>query len=96
MRILGIEAHYPKRKLSRPAPGHEIYLYLLRGLSIERPNRKCCNYARSPRLVTRRSEPGLPDAEKRPKHPGVSEQVGPGNSQNLAFANHVYRLNPFQ
>ena len=25
MRVLGIEAHYPKRNLSRPAPGHEIY-----------------------------------------------------------------------
>ena len=38
MHILGIEAHYPKRNLSRPAPGHEIYPYLLRGISIERPN----------------------------------------------------------
>jgi putative transposase len=37
-RILGIEAHYPKRNLSRPVPGHEIYPYLLRGVSIERPN----------------------------------------------------------
>ena len=26
MRILGIEAHYPKPNLSRPAPGHQIYL----------------------------------------------------------------------
>jgi putative transposase len=38
MGILGIEALYPKPNLSRPAPGHEIYPYLLRGLSIERPN----------------------------------------------------------
>ena len=38
MRILGIEAHYPKPNLSRPVPGHEIYPYLLRGVSIERPN----------------------------------------------------------
>jgi putative transposase len=38
MRILGIEAHYPKPNLSRPALGHEIYPYLLRGVSIERPN----------------------------------------------------------
>src|SRR6516164_6902707 len=37
MRILGIEAHYPKRNLSRPVTGHEIYPYL-RGVSIERPN----------------------------------------------------------
>src|SRR5690242_2350793 len=38
MRILGIEALYPRPNLSRPAPGHEIYPYLLRGISIERPN----------------------------------------------------------
>jgi putative transposase len=38
MRIAGIEAIYPKPQLSRPAPGHEIYPYLLRGVSIERPN----------------------------------------------------------
>src|ERR1035441_1425827 len=38
MRILCIEALYPKPNLSRPAPGHEIYPYLLRGISIERPN----------------------------------------------------------
>jgi len=38
MRILGIEAHYPKPRLSRPAPGHEVYPYLLRGVAIERPN----------------------------------------------------------
>ncbi len=38
MRILGIEALYPKPNLSRPAPGHEVYPYLLRGIAIERPN----------------------------------------------------------
>lgn len=38
MYILGIEALYPKPNLSRPAPGHEVYPYLLRGVSIERPN----------------------------------------------------------
>jgi putative transposase len=38
MRILGIEAHYPKPNLSRPAARHQVYPYLLRGVSIERPN----------------------------------------------------------
>ena len=38
MRIPGIEAHYRKRSLSRPVPGHETYPYLLGGVSIERPN----------------------------------------------------------
>jgi len=36
MRILGIETHYPEPKLSRPAPGHEIYPYLRSGVAIER------------------------------------------------------------
>ena len=38
MRVAGIEALYPKPNLSRPALGHEIYPYLLRGVSVERPN----------------------------------------------------------
>jgi len=38
MRILGVEAMYPKPNLSRPAPGHEIYPYLLRDLAITRAN----------------------------------------------------------
>jgi len=29
---------YPKRNLSKPAPGHKIYPYLLKGLAITRPN----------------------------------------------------------
>jgi putative transposase len=38
MRVAGIEALYPKPNLSRPAPGHEIHPYLLRDVTIERPN----------------------------------------------------------
>jgi putative transposase len=38
MRRMGLEAIYPKPRLSNPAPGHQIYPYLLRGVKIERPN----------------------------------------------------------
>jgi putative transposase len=38
MRILEIEAHYPKLHLGRPAAGHQIYPYLLCGVAIERTN----------------------------------------------------------
>ncbi|HEX4167616.1 MAG TPA: IS3 family transposase [Bryobacteraceae bacterium] len=31
-------AHYPKPNLSRPAPGHQVYPYLLRCVEILRPN----------------------------------------------------------
>jgi putative transposase len=34
----GIEAPYPKPHLSRLAPVHQIYPYVLRGVAIERPN----------------------------------------------------------
>ncbi|UXU75689.1 MULTISPECIES: IS3 family transposase [unclassified Paracoccus (in: a-proteobacteria)] len=38
MKRMGIEALYRKPNTSKPAPGHKIYPYLLRGLPITRPN----------------------------------------------------------
>ena len=38
LRLMGLEAIYPKPRLSTPAPGHRIYPYQLRGLRIDRPN----------------------------------------------------------
>jgi putative transposase len=38
MRIMGLEAIYPKRKTSLPNKEHKIYPYLLEGLNIVRPN----------------------------------------------------------
>ena len=38
MRIMGLEAIYPKPKTSRPHPSHKIYPYRLRGKTIDRPN----------------------------------------------------------
>jgi putative transposase len=38
MRRMGIEAVYRRPNTSKPAPGHKIYPYLLRGLAVERPN----------------------------------------------------------
>jgi putative transposase len=38
MRLMGIEALGPKPRTSKPAPGHRIYPYLLRNLTVDRPN----------------------------------------------------------
>jgi putative transposase len=38
MRRMGIAALGPKRRTSEPAPGHKIFPYLLRNLTIDRPN----------------------------------------------------------
>jgi putative transposase len=38
MKRMGIEAVYRRPNTSKPAPGHKIYPYLLRGMAIERPN----------------------------------------------------------
>ena len=38
MRLMGLEAIYPKRRTSQPHPGHKVYPYLLRNLKIDRPN----------------------------------------------------------
>jgi putative transposase len=37
MRLMGLEAIYPKPKLSAAGRGHRVYPYLLRGVSIRRP-----------------------------------------------------------
>jgi len=38
MKRMGIEALYRKPNTSKPAPGHKVYPYLLRGVRIDRPN----------------------------------------------------------
>lgn len=38
MRIMGLEAIYPKPNLSKKRHDHEIFPYLLRGVTIEKPN----------------------------------------------------------
>jgi putative transposase len=38
MRRMGIEALYRRPRTSKPAPGHRIYPYLLRGVAVIRPN----------------------------------------------------------
>ncbi len=38
MKRMGIAAIYRRPNTSKPAPGHRIYPYLLRGLKVERPN----------------------------------------------------------
>jgi putative transposase len=42
MRQMGIAALGPKPRLSKPAPDHKIFPYLLRGLAIDRPNQVWC------------------------------------------------------
>ena len=38
MRRMGLEAIYPKPKTSRPHPDHKVYPYLVRNITVERPN----------------------------------------------------------
>ena len=38
MRLMGVEALGPKPRTSKPAPGHRIFPYLLRNLTVDRPN----------------------------------------------------------
>ena len=40
MRRMGIEALYRRPNTSKPVTGRKIYPYLLRGVAVERPNRK--------------------------------------------------------
>ena len=36
MQLMGLEAIYPKPRLSAPGPGHKVFPYLLRGVTIDR------------------------------------------------------------
>ena len=38
MKRMGVGAIYRQPNTSKPAPGHKIYPYLLRGVKVERPN----------------------------------------------------------
>lgn len=38
MKVMGLQAIYPKKNLSKAASGHKIYPYLLRGLKIDSPD----------------------------------------------------------
>src|SRR5437867_3263768 len=42
LRLMGIEAIYAKPKTSLPAPGHQIYPYLLRDLEVTGPDQVWC------------------------------------------------------
>lgn len=42
MRLMGIQAIYPKPRLSQGGRGHKIYPYLLKGLTIDHPDQVWC------------------------------------------------------
>jgi len=42
MRLMGLSAIYQKPKTSKPHPQHKVYPYLLRGVTIDRPNQVWC------------------------------------------------------
>ena len=42
MRLMGIQAIYPKPNISRPHPDHPVYPYLLRNLTVDHPDQVWC------------------------------------------------------
>lgn len=42
MRMMGLEAQCPKPNLSKPAPGHTVYPYLMKSIKADRPNQAWC------------------------------------------------------
>jgi len=42
LRLMGMEALFPRRSLSQPGPGHVIYPYLLKGVEINGPDQVWC------------------------------------------------------
>lgn len=42
MKLMGMEALFPRRHLSQPGPGHEIYPYLLKEVNVSGPDQVWC------------------------------------------------------
>lgn len=42
MRLMGLQAIYPKPRLSANGPDHRVYPYLLKGLRVDRPDQAWC------------------------------------------------------
>ena len=53
MRLMGLEALYPRPRTSRPGKGHKVYPYLLRDLTVERPNQVWAADIEPPRVSRR-------------------------------------------
>ena len=43
MHLMGLESIAPKKRTTKPAPGHKIYPYLLRGIEINKPDVAWCS-----------------------------------------------------
>jgi len=43
LRVMGIEAIYPRRSTSHPGQEHQVFPYLLKGLKINGPNQVWCS-----------------------------------------------------
>ena len=43
MQLMGIAAIFPQKRTSVPGVGHRVYPYLLRGLTVDRPNQVWCS-----------------------------------------------------
>ena len=70
MRQMGLSALYPKPRTSQPGAGHKVYPYLLKSLSIERPNQ-----AVGERYLLRPNGAGVHVSGG---HPGLVLAPGPG------------------
>jgi putative transposase len=73
MRLMGIEALGPKPDTSKPVPGHTVYPYLLRGLTVEQPN---CRVAHMPTAARAAADSGSL----------ILEEVGDGSASNCETA----------
>jgi putative transposase len=60
MRLMGLQAIYQAPKTSLPHPEHKVYPYLLKDLTINRPNQAWCSDISAPSQAAWKMEVGLP------------------------------------
>ena len=72
MRLMGLEAIYRKPRTSDAQPGHRVYPYLLRGMTIDRPDQVLVRGHHLHSAVDRLPVPGCDHGLGQPSRAGVA------------------------
>ncbi|TYC63987.1 transposase [Rhodobacterales bacterium] len=91
MAKMGLEAIYKRPRTSQPHPQHKVYPYLLRGMTIDRPNQVLLSAIKTSPAGQRVSGHHLHPREARFSVSGCDYGLGDAESSELAAVEHDAR-----
>ena len=95
MRLMGLEAQCPKPNLSQPAPGHKMYPYLMKTMTIDGANQAWCADITYIRLEGGCQGCGMADVTLKQGVAKQIQQVAPGITNVLDVTDHAGGDNPY-